>query len=170
MIDNSIKTVTKAGYLLVILLIVLPLLDTAVSVLPFQFSDERWRFGAMGAVSSIMVVPLLGSWLALVISVVQDHRKTRRVIGWISVVMTAVFSFLFLVFILDYIQARADVRDEYLTAMDQAAIVSLIKQMATIVFLILIGLAGLKGSKSASRSRRISSETEETPLISMAKK
>lgn len=171
MAAKSHKALVRSGYLIALMIALLPLMDTLIAVYPFHFSDERWRFGAVGALTGIALLPLLGGWIAVVIAAVEEHFRTRRVLGWIANFLAVLCAVVFFFFLLDYFQARADVRPEYRDQMDHAAMSGLIKQFFTIVTLVFLGIAGLAGEKGPTGFkplRKKPMDRSETPLISIA--
>ncbi len=165
---DSNKSLTRAGYLLAFLLVVIPLFDAGTSMWPLRLGDERWRFGAIGSLTNITLVPLLGLLLALSFAVFLDHRRTRRFLGWICGLMALGLAALGVLFILDYFQARATVRPQFQSVVTIATTTALVKDLVTIIVLILLARAGFAGPKVVARKRQaVVAEPVTTPLIPM---
>jgi hypothetical protein len=167
--DSSYKALARPAYLLAFLFLVIPVADAVMTVWPLRFDDERWRFGAVGSFSGITLVPLLGLFVAVTVAIVLDHRRTRKLIGWVSALGALFFAVVLVVFVLDYFQTRAGVRAQFQEAMDVASYTSMIKQFMTIVALALLSDAGIRGPKPVSASKKAKAATpnpEPTPLIS----
>ena len=58
---GSLKGLSGATYFIALLLVVLPVLDFATNVWPFQPGLAVWRYGSVGLFSGYMLTPLLGS-------------------------------------------------------------------------------------------------------------
>lgn len=147
------------------LLIIMPPVDALLNVMPLDPTNERWRFGAVGALTGTTPIPLLGFVLALALAQIRDHRMTQRIIGWIGWIMVILLIGSLVMFILDFIQTRADVRIEFRDAMDTAAFIAMTKIIINVAGLILIGRSGIGGPKPSRRSKRSSGRDAETPLI-----
>lgn len=111
----------KAGYLVALLLVVVPVADALARTWPVRIGDERWRFGTMGIVLNAMVTPLLGVFLAMVTAALLEHGRTLQVIAVVTLVAAAAALAGIIGFALDYIQLRASVTDEALAGFDAAA-------------------------------------------------
>lgn len=163
--DSSYKTLARPSYLIAFLLVLVPLFDNFLSVLPLQLSDERWRFGAVGMFSSTALVPLLGLLLAIFVATSFDHRRIRRFLGWFCAILATLFILILLVFILDFFQARAFASADMKGQMDLAAIASIIKQLFSILTLAFLSGAAFGGPKPSSRRERAKRSNDETPPL-----
>lgn len=162
---ESNKSLARAGYLIAALLIVLPLFDASMSVWPPHLGDERWRYGAVGALSNLTLVPLLGFFMALVIASVVDHRRVRRVLGVLCGIFAVVLAALAVLFILDYFQTRTIVKPAFQHAMGLATGTALVKHILSIIALTLLSRAGFAGPRPAVRRKVVITEPTATPLM-----
>lgn len=156
------KPLARAGYLLAAALIIIPLFDATTSVWPLHFGDERWRFGAVGTLSNVTLVPLLGLLLALAAATLADNRRTRRFIGWICAIFAAIIAALAVLFILDYFQVRTTVVPKFQHATSVASATALVKDVVTIGILLLLSRAGFAGPKVVASRKQVRT-TESTP-------
>lgn len=161
------KPLQSAGYFLALLLIIIPLYDATTSVWPPHLGDERWRFGAVGALSNLTLVPLLGLFIALAIAVLADHRRTRRFIGWLCAILAVVIAVLAALFMLDYFQTRTIVRPQFQHQMSVATMTAMGKHIVTIIGLALLSRAGLTGPKAVVRAKRPVAEPVRSPLVAV---
>jgi hypothetical protein len=99
-------------YLLACMLIVLPIVDAAVSVTPFHVRNVQWRFGAVGMFTNTLLTPGVGFMLAVVTAALLQHVRTQRVLSILSWIGAVVLLGLLGVFALDALQTRAMVRPE----------------------------------------------------------
>lgn len=160
------KPLTRVGYLLAFLLVALPLFDAVTSVWPLHLGDERWRFGAIGTLSNITLVPLLGLFLAITIATLADHRRIRRVVGWLSAIFALAIAAFAVLFLLDFFQTRTLVRPQFQGAMGAATTIALMKHLFAIITLTLLSRAAFAGPKVVVRKKQaIVTEPSSTPLI-----
>lgn len=159
---DSDKALARPGYAVAFFLFCLPLLDAFMGLWPTRNpGDERWRFGAVGTLSNVLLVPLLALFLAMAIAVWADHRRARRVLGWLAGAFAIVLAGIALLFVLDYFQARTLIKPEFQGRVGLATGTALMKQVAAIVILALLSRAGLRGKHSRKKS-----DASQTPLIS----
>jgi hypothetical protein len=160
------KPLARAGYVLAALLIVIPLFDLTAQLLPLRLSDERWRFGAVGQLSNILLVPLLGLLLVIGLATLTDSRRVKRVIGAICAILAVALAVLSVLFILDYFQVRTIVTPKFQHTTAVASTTAIVKNVFTIIALFLLSRAGFAGPK-ATVSRKVAppSEPSSTPLI-----
>jgi hypothetical protein len=163
---ESNKPLARAGYLLAAILVLIPLIDGVMQLLPLRLGDERWRFGAVGSLSNLMLVPLLGFLLAIAVASFSDARRTKRVIGTICGILAFCIAALSVLFILDYFQVRTIVTPKFQHATAVATTSALIKNLVSVLTLVLLSRAGFAGPK-ATIARKVAPviETSQTPLI-----
>ena len=164
------KSLIRAGYLLAAILVIIPLFDGTLQVWPLRLSDERWRFGSVGSLSNLSLVPLIGFMLAIAIATFRDSRRTKRVLGSICGVLAVVLAGLSVLFILDYFQVRTQVVPRMQQATAVASATAVCKNILSIIILTLLSRAGFAGAKPAVVVRRSGSVTDSpaTPLIPLA--
>jgi len=162
---ESNKKLAPAGYVVAIMLFVLPLLDGAVTLWPFRFAQERWRFGAVGSLGNLTLMPVLGVFIAVLVAALADHRRTRQVLGALSGVLAILFAGALVIFALDYLQVRTQIQHQALPVMDVASVGSMFKQVLTVLALTMIARAGLSGPKKSLLKDIPAPEATPTPLI-----
>ncbi|HXF22951.1 MAG TPA: hypothetical protein VN602_00420 [Gemmatimonadaceae bacterium] len=160
------KPLARAGYLLAALLVIIPLSDLTAQLLPLRLSDERWRFGAVGQLSNILLVPLLGLMLIIAVATYTDSRRVKRVIGAICAILALAVGALSVLFILDYFQVRTIITPKFQHTTAVASTTAIIKNVFTIITLCLLSRAGFAGPK-VSTVRKVAppSAPSSTPLI-----
>jgi hypothetical protein len=94
------------GYVLAALLLVLPLLEPLVTLLPPRPGAVRWRLQAFGAFSQALVLPLLGATLAVGTAVLLDQRKVVRVLAGVAFGFGLLLAMATLLFALDLVEYR----------------------------------------------------------------
>lgn len=165
---ESNKSLARAGYLIGALLVIIPLFDATTSVWPLRLGDERWRWGAVGGLSNLTLVPLLGFLIVLAIASVFDQRRVRRFVGIICAIMAVILAVLVALFLLDYFQTRTLVNPKFQHAMGVAQTTATLKHIVTIISLALLSRAGFAGPKAVPARKRVVVEPTATPLIPMS--
>lgn len=150
---ESNKPMIRAAYLLAALLVITPLFDGAVQLLPIRAGDERWRFGVVGSLSNLLLQPLLGLLLAIAVTAFTDAERTKRVLGAICGVLAACLAVLSIGFILDYYQIRVGIAPGLQHTTTVATFTALLKNTVTIVMLVLLNRAAYAGTKPTSPRR-----------------
>lgn len=161
-----------AAYGVAFLLVFVPLADSLLGVWPPRLGEVTWRFGAVGLVSRAIMTPLLGLLLALMTTVLMEHRRTARVVSVVSFAGAALVLAAVVIFALDALQTRAQIRADALTAFDTATIVAIIKYLLTSLVAVALGIGGWKASRRIPRRiktrRRVRREEEADPAAEAA--
>ncbi len=140
------------GYWLALLLLVLPLLERVVPLLPLQPFALRWRVQALGSLSQTLLLPLLGAALAVGTAALLQHRRIVRTLAVLAYAGTLVLAGTALLFVLDLVQYRASIRpdlDKYYRA---AAVTYVTCYVLGIGFLFWLGAVSWR---AARRSRHV---------------
>ena len=116
------KKLGWAAYVVSAALILFPLTDTFTSLYPWNIGEPRWRFGAVGLLSSALLIPMLGVLVALVTATVLEQRMARRVLGILCIAGAVVCLGALGSFALDALQPRAAVRPEMQLSFKVAAV------------------------------------------------
>ena len=165
------KPLARAGYLLGALLVILPLFDATTQVLPLRFGDERWRFGVVGQLSNLLLVPLIGLLLIITVATVIDSRRVKRVVGAICGILALLLAILSVLFILDYFQVRIAVVPKAQHVIGVASATALVKNVLSIITLVLLSRAGFAGPKTVVVKRvppPVKEPSSSTPLIPLS--
>lgn len=151
---ETTKPLARAGWLLAAALVILPIVDSAVPLLPLRLTDERWRWGFVGQFSNVTLVPLLGLLLALALAELTGAHRVKRVLGVISGILAVVLVIMTGFFIRDFFQVRSLVKPAMQHAMSVASTTALIKNVLSIISLALLSLAGFAGPTPAASPRQ----------------
>ena len=153
------RRIAPCLYLLAAILIVVPLVDAAVSITPFHVRNVQWRFGALGLLTNTLLTPGVGFMLAVVTAALLQHLRTQRVLSIVAWIGAVLLLGLLVVFGLDALQTRALVRPEmmrpFVTASTVAACKLVLWAITSIVF------------ARASRVPRAQRRIAEAPAASM---
>lgn len=125
-----------------ILLIVFPLLDTWLAVLPMNLTDLRWRYGAAGLFSEAVMTPLLGVLILLGVAVGRARRRLLYVLLWGSAILAAILLLVVTVVALDAWELRVQVQPEQQTSFLVASLVAVGKLgLGILGFALVVGAA-----------------------------
>lgn len=144
----------KAGYLVALLLVLVPLLDAVVRTWPLRFGDERWRYGTSGILLNTMTTPLLGVFMAMVIAAALEHARTLRVIAGLTLLAGVAVLAGIAAFGLDYLQLRASVTAEAMGGFDAASRKAIAVGLLGTAVTVILGIAGWRAAGRLVGSRR----------------
>jgi hypothetical protein len=134
-------------YIVAVAFMVLPVLDQLMQLVPrVHIHDAGWRFGALGLLSNILLLPLLGMTLAFAISAIFEHRTWQRVLSIVAVVGIVLIVVAIGMFALDAIQVRSLMRAERLSSWTLATLTATAKYLLAAVTLAFFAKAGFAAS------------------------
>jgi hypothetical protein len=152
--DVRRDSLLKAGYLVALLLVLVPLADAVVRTWPIRFGDERWRYGTSGILLNTMTTPLLGVFMAMVIAAALQHGRTLRAIAVVTLVSGLIVLAAIASFGLDYLQLRASVSAEAMAGFDGASRKAILVGLLSAVVTVVLGIAGWRAAKRLVGSGR----------------
>ena len=116
-----------AGYLVLALAALFPLIDLAAGLMPTNFGNATWRFGVVGLFSNAAMGLSLELFLMAVIALVSNQRRVLLVLGVLSVLLAVLLLGSMALFVLDALQTRARVTPAALSRFEFASVVAVIK-------------------------------------------
>ena len=159
-------------YPLAIVLVVLPLADVMIGLIPPRFGQMQWRVGATGLVSGAMLFPLVGFVAATASAHLLGHRWTQRVLAALSVVVGLGFLVALVLFAFDVIQIRRNIPAQNQRAYDLAAAKGFITQAMLAGMFFALGVVSFRYSrlaaKRAARAKR--SDAVAAPVLGVTAK
>lgn len=151
------------GYWLALLLLVLPLLERVVTLLPFSPRAIRWRLEAFGALSQLLPLPLLGGVVAVGTAYLLGHRKVVRALAISAFVAAVALAVMTTLFALDLLQYRRSVGAEMREFYDVAGMVYLAAFTLSILFLAWVGAVAWRAAGRVRRLRRAHVRRDDPP-------
>jgi hypothetical protein len=154
-------------YLIAASLVVFPLYEAiANNLLPIRLGDVRWRFGAFGVVSPVLLVVALGVMLVFWVANTYEHRGAQVVLGVGAVFLAALLLGAVGIFALDTVQVRGAVRPEAASAFHAASIVAAFRATLCAVAFGGLGVAAVRAGFAARSEEGRRGETRvPTPLV-----
>jgi hypothetical protein len=147
------RSLAMPTYLVAFALIVIPPFDTVMQLMPLRPGDPRWRFGAFGLLSNAMMIPLVGLLLAFIAATVYEHLRTRQLLGVLSLLVAFGVGGLFVLFGLDALQIRQDVRPNAQLAVKVASITAAAKAILGLITLAGFTFAAFRGAKQSRMAK-----------------
>ena len=157
---NPYRQLASAAYVVAAVLIAYPLVDSAVSVMPWHVGSAQWRFGAVGLLSNTLMIVALGAFIAVGTAVSLKQDRTRRLLGFVSWTCAGLLFVTSAAFALDALQSRGGIRSDMLISYQLASMTAEIKLLVGVVSFVLFA----RGCRGQAPKRRESAALP--PLIS----
>lgn len=142
----DLRRFAAPSYIATFSLMLFPLFDQVMQLVPTaKFHDPRWRFGAMGLLSNIFVLPVFSLMVVLLLASFYDDRVLQRVVSLLALVTSVVLLVLTGLFALDSIQVRGQMRPQAMSSWAVATSTALVKLVATVVATGWFGFKGIRG-------------------------
>jgi len=135
------------GYIVAALLILIPIIDTGLSAVPFHPSNVGWRFGAVGVYSRALMTPILGLWILLALAALFEHATVLRIAAIASGILGIILIGILALFALDAVQLRSSVAVQIRKGFDVSTLVAMAKYAVAAVFLLLVARVSWKAAK-----------------------
>jgi len=154
------------SYIATFSLMLFPLLDQLMQLVPTaKLHDPRWRFGAVGLLSNIFVLPVFSLMVVLFLTSFYEDRVFERIVSLLAVVAAVVLLVLTGLFALDSIQVRAQMRPQAMSSWAVATSTAILKLVVAVV---VTGWFGLRGIRSAGRSPVATESRVRAPRVVVA--
>lgn len=149
--DSSARLVL---YSAATLLLVIPFIQAGTQVLPLQLSNIQWRFGAANALSSALILPLLGLSILVLMARGLENRTLALLTGGVSAIFTLGLMGSLGLFVLDAQQLKAIVSTQMSAAFTNTTIrVGLVTGLCLVGFLVLT-IASFRAPKGNPTARK----------------
>jgi hypothetical protein len=165
---RQLRNLKTPGYFVAALFVLFPIYDFFVTVWPLQFGNVRWRVAVAGQIGASVMTMLLGLFLALAVSYVMDQPRVQRALAAVSGLFAAGLLVTLVLFALDWLQLRKDVRPELHHAFDVVSTQAAIKLVLGTIGATLMTLSALRMAREASATsaaRRAARGKEAGPLV-----
>jgi hypothetical protein len=157
------RSLLGPAILVAVLIAAFAYIDFALNVWPLKPGEARWRFGAVGVLTSYMAWLLLGALLLLWYAQAAGRRVLLKVAGVLCALQAVMLLLLLAGFPLDFLQLRRDVPPDDQWTFKVAAARSALKLLTCGVAFAWLAKAGFRASKEEEGAR--SSRRETSPLI-----
>ena len=138
---NNYRQLAPAAYLVAAALVIFPLYDSAVSLLPWNVASAQWRFGAIGLLSNTLMIVCLGALIAVGVSILANQPRGRRALGIASWIVSLLLLLSIAGFALDAVQARALIRADLRVSYQIASITAELKLLLGVLTFAMLGRA-----------------------------
>jgi hypothetical protein len=147
-----IAKLSPAIYPIAALCMVAQPLDQLFNLPAVDLSSVHWRFAAVGLLTTVAVLPLLGLLLALVTSLVCGHRWIYRITMTIAALAFILLTVGIGVFALDSLQVRSDFNPQLVRRFDITVVKAVIMQLAELTTLGLLLWTGARAGRALRRA------------------
>ena len=141
-------------YFVALLMVVPPVVDFGLNVLPWRPGQIQWRYGAVGLVSGFLMTTVLGAAMVAGLAAWFGHRWIQRITGILWLISGGLLVLACAGFMLDMLQLRAEVPVEQRWTFDVAGIKAALKNLAGAAALLWLGIVAVR----STRPRRVRSE------------
>jgi hypothetical protein len=151
---QSLRPLAVPTYLVAAVLVLFPVVDTSLGLLPLAPGEVSWRFGAIGLFSRALMTPLLGLLIACAVALSLNHLAILRILSIVSAGLVVAILGTLALFLLDALQMRAQVRPDAALSFDIATGVALGKYAVAAAVTSAVAVTGWRASASPSASLR----------------
>jgi hypothetical protein len=156
-------------YLMAAFLITMPLLEAFSAIASFRPGEMQWRFGSTGIVTTALLTPPIGVFVALVTARLFGHRWVHGVLIGFAVITMVLLMVMTPVFVFDTLQLRNEVRPQFYRSFHLAAGKVFANQLAVFVVMLAFAIASYRSMRTSQgpspAAARAASEPA-TPLLS----
>ena len=152
-------------YLLALLLVAVPIIETVAGGWPPRPGEVSWRFGTLGIFASFLGTLFLGIFIGAVTAHLLGHRPVVRALGIVSVALATILAVALAGFILDYIQLRRMVRPELTGKFDVESLKASTTALTAIAAGYLLGSGGLRSSRPPEPGEKTHRRTKGEGLV-----
>ena len=153
MTSQNYRPFVKALYPIGALLILGAVSEPLLQIWPVQLGEVRWRFGAVGLLSSAVLGVLFGLVWIMAVAALLDHRRTLRAAAVANMALALVLTAVVLLFGLDFLQVRSTVNPEFRGALDMTVLRALVVLGLSIPTALGIGIGGWRSTRAGGRQR-----------------
>jgi hypothetical protein len=157
----DLQRLRRLGYLLSVLLFVLPLGELATTAWPFHWGQPLWRFSVGGMAGASSATMIVGLFLSLVLVLTQPRRRSAWVIFAVATMTALAYFGGAALFSLDAIQLGSTVSQQDPVKYKVTAAWILVKLALSGIAFLAIAVA----SVAVARVRRIPRTDEEPPHV-----
>jgi hypothetical protein len=159
---DSRRTVALPFYLTALVIMLFPVVELALTIVPWSPTVVSWRFGAVGLLVRAIMTPLVGLAMVFGTALYLEHRGVLKLVAVVSWFGASTLLLLLAMFALDLMEFRGLVRPESSLAFDTSGAMVLAKLLAGSAVLAAFGVSG------ARAARRLGKEARQDPTDRMA--
>jgi hypothetical protein len=119
-----------------------------------KIHDARWRFGAAGLLSNLLVLPVVGLMIVCILATALDHRVFLRIVAVLSGLAALVILVVTGLFLLDAVQVRSMMNPKMMSSWAVASGTAVLKLIVAIIAMTWFAVAGLRNSKASKSPQR----------------
>lgn len=153
-LNERLGGLAAPAYCVAALLVITPIGDFLSGVWPWRVGAVDWRFASSGLLSGFLLTPLLGALIAIVVAAWRGNDRVLRVLGVLTLALSAVCVIVLLAFILDAVQVSGAVPAQQRRAFLDASVKAFLKYIMAGVASYWLGMRAYRmgPKKKAQRS------------------
>lgn len=148
----AFSPLAAGAYSIAFLLMLVPTVELIATWGIPQPEVLRWRFGAAGLLSSALVTPIFGVFLAVAVGCFTQRRWVALLFSSVAGVVSLFLGVVLLAFVLDSLQLRQEVQPEMLAGYTVSTVKALLNLFIGMVVLAIISVSGFRASKLLKRT------------------
>ena len=141
-------------YLLALVLLVQPLIETVAATWPVRPSLVGWRFAFTGIFYTMLPTTLVALLIAAGGAWLLGHRIMLRTVAAVSVLLAGMIVLLTVSFGLDALQMRKLVRVEAKSGFDAASLKAVLTAGFAVIACVTLSVGGFRATRKATGERR----------------
>ncbi len=136
-------------YLMAAFLISMPLLEAFAAIASFRPGEMQWRFGSTGILTTALLTPPIGVFVALVTARIFGHRWVHGVLIGFAIITMVALLVMMPMFVLAALQLRNEVRPQFYRSFHLAAGKVFANQLAVFVLMLAFAIASFRSMRNA---------------------
>jgi len=124
---SPLRQMAGSAYLVAAILILFPAVELVQDAWPVRLDEVVWRVTAVGALSRMILTPLLGLLLAFALALFLEQWRVVRTLAWVNVVLVVMLAGGLVIYGLDAARVRGDLARAAQHAYDLGIVISFAK-------------------------------------------
>jgi hypothetical protein len=118
------RLIRRPAYFVLIFVTLMPLVEVLANLWPYKLTTPMWRFGAVGAVTGVLTPMMIGFVLLVAVALLAEDRVFLWLFAIVGAVVAIIVAGSLIVFLLDALQTRSQVRDDGVHRFDFATVLA----------------------------------------------
>jgi hypothetical protein len=152
---RPLQLLVPSVYVIAAMFVITPIMEASLAIGSFRPGVVSWRFGAVGVISSALMTPLLGIFMAVLAANLMGHRWMQRVLVALCSVALVALVIVMGLFVLDVLQFRSEVIPAMRRSFHIASAKALLNQIVAAVVLLSMVISSVRILRATRPDRMI---------------